>query len=219
MKELKQKLKIYLTILFFGSIWGFLEVTLGEFLRLNIFTADFFGRIMCVAGVTLMFITRIVFKKRGHQLFMGIIASLFRLLYPFVTCVPCSFTAIIIEALIFEIIFLNNSILLLDKKNILQLSSLGVIIFHLTYFLSYLFNQIMFPLFSKTGLFYLDILAILPKALSNSLLPALCGLIIFPFIIILKEFDLKKIRGKVFYPITAGLLIILWISPMFFLNN
>jgi len=149
---------------------------------------------------------------------MGIIAGLFRLLYPFVTCVPCSFTAIIIEALIFEIIFLNYSPLFLDKINLLQLSSFGIIIFHLTYFISYLFNQIIFPLFSKTGLFYLDILAILPKALSNSFLPALSGMIIYPFIILLKEFDIKKIRDAIFYPIASGLLIILWISPVFFFN-
>lgn len=214
---MKEKIKVYLIILFFGSIWGFLEVTLGEFLRSNVFTVDFFGRIMSFVGVSLMIITRVIFKKRGHQLTMGIIAALFRLLYPYVTCVPCSFTAIITEALIFEILFFNNSIFLLDKKNFLQLSSFGIIIFHLPYSISYLINQIMFPLFSKAGLYYLDILVLIPKAFANSFFISLVGMITFPFLILIKDFKINKLKEVIFYPATAVLVVFLWIMPVFLL--
>ena len=214
MKEkIKENLNIYLIIIFFGSLWGFLEVTLGEFLRINALTADFFGRIMAVVGLVLMIITRLIYKKRGHQLIMGITAALFRLVYPFIACVPCSFTAIIAEAVIFEILFFSNSFIVLDKKKLLQIASFGVIIFHLTYSISYLLNQIFFPLFSKTGLFYLDVLVLIPQTLAKSFFPALAGMIIFPFLILLKDFELKRIKEVIFYPITAVLLAFLWIFP------
>ena len=214
MKEkLKQNLNIILIIIFFGSLWGFLEVFLGEFLRINALTADFFGRIMSVVGLILMIITRLIYKKRGHQLIIGVIAALFRLLYPFIECVPCSFTAIIAEALIFEALFFNNSFIAFDKKRLLQISSLGVIIFHLTFSLSYLVNQIFFPLFSKSGLFYLDLVILIPQTLAKSFFPALTGMIIFPFLILLKDFEVKKIKEMVFYPITGILLVSLWIIP------
>jgi hypothetical protein len=135
------------------------------------------------------------------------------LLYPFIECVPCSFAAIIIEALIFEIIFFTNSFLAIDKRNILQVASFGIIIFHLTYSMSYLINQIFFPLFSKAGLFYLDLIVLLPQTFAKSFFPALTGMIIFPFLILIKDFKVKKIRDIVFYPTTVLVLLLLWIFP------
>ena len=213
-KKTKEHLNIFFIIIIIGSFWGFLEVTLGEFLRINSLTADFFGRIMAIIGLILMVSTRLIYKKRGHQLIMGITAAFFRMLYPFIDCVPCSFAAIIFEALIFEILFFSNSFITLNKKQFIQTLSFGIIIFHLTYSISYLMNQIFFPLFSKVGLFYLDLIVLLPQTLAKSLIPALAGMIIFPFLIILKDFKVKRIKEIIFYPITALLLIFLWISPV-----
>jgi len=108
---------IVIGILVFGSIWGFLEATLGGFLHLIIFPNK--GAIMAGIGVATMASALAIYKKPGMLLGIGIIAASFKLLDVWLFALPVASIhiinpamAIIFESLAFGLVavFVMNKI-------------------------------------------------------------------------------------------------------------
>ena len=104
-------------ILVFGSIWGFLEATLGGFLHMIIFPNK--GAIMGGIGVAIMASALAIYKKPSMLLGIGIIAASFKLLNVWFLFVPIASIhiinpamAIIFESLAFSLVaaFMMNRI-------------------------------------------------------------------------------------------------------------
>lgn len=100
---------ILIGILVFGSIWGFLEATLGGFLHLIIFPNK--GAIMAGIGVATMASALAIYKKPGILLGIGIIAASFKLLDVWFFALPVASIhiinpamAIIFESLAFSLV-------------------------------------------------------------------------------------------------------------------
>ena len=103
--------------LVFGSIWGFLEATLGGFLHMIIFPNK--GAIMGGIGVAIMASALAIYKKPSMLLGIGIIAASFKLLNVWFLFVPITSIhiinpamAIIFESLAFSLVaaFMMNRI-------------------------------------------------------------------------------------------------------------
>ena len=104
-------------ILVFGSIWGFLEATLGGFLHMIIFPNK--GAIMSGIGVALMASALAIYRKPAMLPGIGIIAASFKLLDVWLFALPAASIhiinpamAIIFESLAFGLVavFVMNKI-------------------------------------------------------------------------------------------------------------
>ncbi len=100
---------ILVGILVFGSMWGFLEATLGGFLHMVIFPNK--GAIMGGIGVAIMASALAIYKKPSMLPGIGIIAALFKLLDVWLFALPIASIhiinpamAIIIESLAFSLV-------------------------------------------------------------------------------------------------------------------
>lgn len=90
MKEMKST---WMTVLFIGSLWGFLEATLGGVLHLS--PVPFSGRIMAPIGFALMF-WGMKNGLKAHQLFcVSLIAASFKFFDIFLFSLPLSHISIV----------------------------------------------------------------------------------------------------------------------------
>jgi len=96
-------------ILVFGSVWGFLEATLGGFLHMIIFPNK--GAIMGGIGVATMSAALVIFKKPSMAIGIGIVAASFKLLDAWLFYLPVTSIhiinpamAIIFESLAFSLV-------------------------------------------------------------------------------------------------------------------
>ena len=113
--------RLIIGVLVFGSIWGFLEATLGGFLNLIIFPNK--GAIMGGIGMAIMAAALAIYRKPAILPGIGIVAASFKWLNAWLLFVPASAVqiinpamAIILEALAFSLVvaFLMNRI----EKNV-----------------------------------------------------------------------------------------------------
>ena len=102
-------LNLIIGILVFGSIWGFLEATLGGFLHMIIFPNK--GAIMGGIGVAIMALALAIYKKPAMSLGIGIVAASFKLLDVWLFSLPIisihiinPAMAIIFESLAFSLV-------------------------------------------------------------------------------------------------------------------
>jgi hypothetical protein len=109
--------RLIIGVLVFGSIWGFLEATLGGFLNLIIFPNK--GAIMGGIGMAIMGAALAIYRKPAMLPGIGIVAASFKWLNAWLLFVPASAVqiinpamAIILEALAFSLVvaFLMNRI-------------------------------------------------------------------------------------------------------------
>ncbi|MFC1915402.1 hypothetical protein ACFLW4_01740 [Chloroflexota bacterium] len=107
----KQRSLVHLIIgiLVFGSIWGFLEATLGGFLHMILFPNK--GAIMGGIGVAIMASALAIYRKPGMALGIGIVAASFKLLDVWLFALPIASIhiinpamAIIFESLAFSLV-------------------------------------------------------------------------------------------------------------------
>ena len=109
-----EKMKLLAGILVFGSLWGFSECIVGSVLRDANLPA---GAIMtAVFAVGFMTMSRMLYRQRGMQLGMGLVAGTLRLFNPFGGCFICSAIAIMAEGMIFELVWCRLSLDLRDLK-------------------------------------------------------------------------------------------------------
>lgn len=100
---------VLIGILVFGSIWGFLEATLGGFLHMIIFPNK--GAIMAGIGGALMATALSIYKKPSMLPGIGLVAALFKLLDVWLFDLPATSIyivnpamAIILESLVFGLV-------------------------------------------------------------------------------------------------------------------
>jgi len=204
-----KKGKLLAGILLFGSLWGFAECIIGSALRVADLPA---GAIMTgVFAFGLMLLSRLLFKQKGMQLGMGVVAGLLRFFNPFGTCHICSAIAIMAEGLAFELMWLAFSSDSEEAPSIMVQSSLGVITSYGVYVIGYFVTQILTPVFSSAGFFLKDLMSFLPQIFASGLLAAVIGGVVSPLVYKLREFDVKKVRSSVYYPVTLAVSVLCWV--------
>ena len=149
--------QLIIAVLVFGSLWGFLEATLGGFLNLIIFPNK--GAIMGGIGVAIMSVALAIYRKPAMLPGIGIVAASFKWLNAWLLFVPPSAVqiinpamAIILESLAFCLVaaFLMNRI----TKNLFVGTGAGVLVGLLSaiayvYFAVYVTHS---PIFERLGI-------------------------------------------------------------------
>ena len=195
--------RIVAATILFGSIWGLLECSVGDFLHK--YNSSY---IMTIMAISLMAVTRHVYKSKGMQAAMALIAASLRHFNPIGGCLICASISIAIEGIIFEAIWL-----LPWKKyeSYTMKVSMGIISFYLIYAIGYISTQILTPfIFSK---FYLrDLLAIIPRILSRSSIVGIVGGVIHPLTYMEIRF---KIDDRLFYTASAAITAVCWLAIIY----
>ena len=195
-------------ILLFGSLWGMLECILGDFLRDQNLPA---GAIMTgLVAVAMMSYTRIIFRKRGMQLGMAMVAGLLRLTNPFTGCLICSAISIVSEGIIFEAIWYK----LFDLREFRRpatIASMGMITSYLCYIGGFLVTQVLTPIVSSVAFNPNDLVAFLPQILARGLPAGILGIFSILAIDRVRSYDISKLKSRFYYPVTISLAVVCWI--------
>ena len=203
------KMKLLAGTILFGSLWGFSETIIGTYLHNTSLPA---GAIMTgVFAVGLMATSRILYKQRGMQLGMGLIAGTLRLFNPCETCFICSAIAIMAEGAIFELIWYKMPLDLMELKKTTMSVSMGIVTSYVCFVGGYIVTQIMTPLFSSAGFYIENLLVFIPDILARGLIAAMIGGVILPAALLLKKIDIASFKDKVYYPVTATVSIACWV--------
>jgi hypothetical protein len=214
------KMKLFLGIILFGSIWGFSECIIGPAvgnagLPSGAIMTGFFA-------IGLMIMSRMLFKQRGMQIGMGLIAGALRLFNPFGGCVICSAIAIAAEGILFELIWYGLSLDFKDLKTYTMKISMGIVSAYPCYVGGYIITQILTPMVSSSGFYLENLIVFIPQILSRGLIAALVGGVTVPLIFVLKNMDISHVKDKVYYPTTIAISILCWsvviINALFFMG-
>ena len=117
LSNMPDSVRLIIGILVFGSIWGFLEATLGGFLHMIIFPNK--GAIMSGIGIAIMASALAIYRKPAVLPGIGIVAASFKLLDVWLFSLPAASIhiinpamAIIFESLAFGLVavFITNKI-------------------------------------------------------------------------------------------------------------
>ena len=202
-----EKMKLFAGILVFGSLWGFSECIIGSVLRDANLPA---GAIMTgVFAIVFMTMSRMLFRTRGMQLGMGLVAGSLRLLNPFGGCFICSAMAIMAEGLIFEIIWYKMSLDLKELRLPKMSVSMGIATTYFVYVGGYIVTQILTPVFSSAGFYIENLLVFIPQILASGLLAAIIGGITVPAVLATKKLNLS-IKERMYYPATISISVVCW---------
>ncbi len=198
------KIKLILAIVLFGSLWGFSEVIIGPIVNNGAIMTGIFA-------LSFLFLSRMIFKQRGMQLGMGLIAGSLKIFDPFcVTCMVCSGIAIAAEAAIFEIIFYKlEKIDFTNLKTITTQASLGIFSAYTIFIGGYIVTQILTPL-SQNSFYLANLFVKIPGILSSGLIAAFAGAFTIPVLLQTKRLDLQ-IKDRLYYPTTIGISAFCWI--------
>ncbi|MBC7081470.1 MAG: hypothetical protein H5T44_04440 [Thermoplasmatales archaeon] len=195
--------KIITATILFGSIWGLIECSLGDWLHgynMSFLTASI--------AIFIMALTRNRFHQPGMQAGMALIAGLLRYFNPFGACLLCASIAIIVEGIVFEGIW----VLPWKKYESLTMRiGMGIISFYTIYFSGYFATQILTPLIA--GKFYLhDIIPVIPKILSTSTFAGLIGSFALPLAYLPVKIEMGE---KVYYASAYSLIVVCWLAVIF----
>ncbi|KAA0011542.1 MAG: hypothetical protein FE041_04395 [Thermoplasmata archaeon] len=192
--------KIIMATILFGSIWGLLECSLGDWLHEYNLSV-----VMASIAIFLMALTRRHFAQPGMQLGMAFIAAMLRHFNPIGGCLVCASIAIFIEGVAFEVIWL---IPWQKYQSMVMKMSMGVISFYTIYAVGYIATQILTPLL--TAKFYLkDLIAVMPKILAGSTIAGIIGIFALPFAYLPLKIEMEK---KLYYGTSVAITIICWIA-------
>jgi len=204
-----EKKKLFAGIIVFGSLWGFAECIIGPILDDAGLPS---GAIMTsVFAIGLMMVSRMLYKKRGMQLGMGIVAGTLRMFNPFGGCVICSAIAIAAEGIIFELIWYYMSLDLRELKTYIMKISMGLISAYFCYVGGYVTTQILTPLVASANFYVWNLIVFIPQILSRGLLAALIGGVTVPLVLIIKDFNINSIKDKLYYSTASAVSILCWI--------
>jgi len=201
------KKKMFIGILLFGSLWGFIEVILGS----AVYEAGFpsGGLMTGFFAIPLLILSRMIFKQRGMQLGMGLIAGGLRLFNPFMGCHICSAIAIMAEGAIFELIFYGISTDFRELKNLTMQSSIGILSAYTLFVSGYIITQILSPIVAGSGFYLENLVVFMPRILAAGILPALIAAFMVPVIYSTKQLDIT-IKDKFYYPAGIGISLFCW---------
>jgi len=205
-----EKGKILTSTLLLGSLWGFAEIVIGDLLRGFNLPA---GAILTgVFALGLMLLSRVVFKIRGMQLAMGLLAGLLRLFNPISASHICSAIAIMAEGLVFELLY--PLLAPADDETFplaVQVSS-GVVLSYAVYVTGYIVSQALTAALSTAGFHLSNLFPYLPVIFSSGLLAALLGGAVVPLVIRLRNADVRKISDAVYYPLSLAVSAACWMA-------
>jgi len=202
-----EKMKLFAGIIVFGSLWGFSECIIGSILRDAGLPA---GALMTgMFAIVLMTMSRMLYKQRGMQFGMGIVAGALRLANPFGGCFICSAIAIMAEGMIFELIWYKLSFDLKELKLPKMSISMGIVSTYFIYIGGYIVTQILTPILSSAGFYLENLIVFIPQILSSGLLAAILGGITVPVVLSIKNLNIS-IREKMYYPTTISISIVCW---------
>jgi hypothetical protein len=215
-----EKMKLFAGIIVLGSLWGFAECIIGPAIGEAGLPS---GALMTsVFAIGLMMISRILFKRRGMQLGMGLVAGALRLFNPFGGCVVCSAIAIASEGLLFELIWIKMSLDFSELKTITLKLSMGIITAYSCYVGGYVITQILTPMVASAGFYMENLIAIMPQILARGFLAAIVGGITVPAIFVIKNININNVKDRIYYPTTAAISMLCWlvviINALFFMN-
>jgi hypothetical protein len=204
---MNEKMKYLAGILVFGSLWGFSECFIGSSLSEAGFSS---GAIMTgVFAIFFLVSSRMLYKKPGMQLGIGLVAGGLRFFNPFVGCQLCSALAIMAEGAIFEMIWYKISFDFEGMRNNLTKVSMGIFSAYTLYVSGTIITQILTPIVSGDPFFVENLLVFMPAILSRGLLAALLGGAVLPIAILVKKADLT-IKDRLYYPATIGISLVCW---------
>jgi hypothetical protein len=202
-----EKKKLVAGIFVFGSLWGFSECIIGSMLRDAHLPA---GAIMtAVFAVGLLTMSRFIYKQRGMQLGMGLIAGALRMFNPFGGCFLCSAIAIMAEGMLFELVWYNLSFDLKELRSLTFQSSIGIVSSYGLYIGGYIITQILTPVFSTAGFYLENLIVFIPQILASGLLAAILGAVTLPVVYQLKQLNLT-VKDRLYYPVTIGVSAVCW---------
>jgi hypothetical protein len=202
-------MKLFAGIIAFGSLWGFAECIIGP--ALDEISLPSGILMTSVFAIGIMMISRMIYKKRGMQLGIGLIAGALRMFNPFGGCMICSAIAIVAEGLIFELIWYHMSLDMKELKTYTMKISMGIISVYSCFVGGYIITQILTPIVASTSFYIGNFIVFIPQILSRGLFAALIGGIIVPVILIFKDFDIISIKNRIYYPTAAVVTILCWI--------
>ena len=142
MKTMNAKLRFFLDVLFFGSVWGILEATLGTVLHLPVFDGAGIYMASSTIIIPLAYVLMANCYKKTNSLaavaLMGVIASTIKLSVAFVLgFIPQVYNPAIYIRI--EASAMVGALAIFRPKNVLSLKTLGaVILANTTYQFSYL---------------------------------------------------------------------------------
>jgi hypothetical protein len=204
---MNEKIKYLAGILVFGSLWGISECYIGSYLYEVGLSS---GAIMTgVFAIIFLVSSRMIFKKPGMQLGIGLVAGSLRLFNPFVGCHICSALAIMAEGALFELIWYKISLNFSELKNSLTKISMGILSAYILYIAATIITQILTPIVSGDPFFIENLIVFLPAIFSKGLIAALLGGIVLPIIFFADKLDLT-IKDRIYYPATIGISCICW---------
>jgi hypothetical protein len=203
------KMKLFAGIIVFGSLWGFAECIIGPALDDAGLPS---GALMTsVFAIGLMVMSRMMYKQRGMQLGMGLVAGALRVFNPFGGCVICSAIAIAAEGMLFELIWHSMSLDLKELKTYTMKISMGIVSAYSCFVGGYVITQILTPLVASAGFYAENLIVFMPQILSRGLLAALVGGMMMPVVLVLKDFDVNIIKDRTYYPTAAAVSILCWV--------
>jgi len=195
-----KKGRIFASTLLFGSLWGFAEIVLGDLLRNAELPA---GAILTgVFALGLMLLSRMMFKARGMQFGMALVAGLLRLFNPITTSHICSAIAIMAEGLTFEVLYPLLMPAADEKSTLVLRVSSGVILSYTIYVTGYIISQILTAALSTAGFHPADLLPYLPVIFGSGLLAAVIGGVVAPLVVLPRNVRVEKVENAVLYPIS-----------------
>jgi hypothetical protein len=199
-------------ILLFGSIWGMLECMLGEvspdWFPMGAFLGGFIG-------LGLMLLTRRLYGAMWMQLGMAIVAGALRFWAPVGTCVVCSALAIMMEGMVFELIFnrpvfnVNGSPNMRDAKT---LAFLGIISGFVIYTVGFMFTQVMTPVLTGAIFAPANFVNNLPNMVGSGFFAAAFGGTTLPLVVLAKRLyvNVAGVARGLYYATAAGVSVFCW---------
>jgi len=205
-----EKMKLFAGIIVLGSLWGFAECIIGPAMGDAGLPS---GVLMTsVFAIGLMMMSRMLFKQRGMQIGMGLVAGVLRLFNPFGGCVVCSAIAIAAEGLLFELIWYKMSLDFSELKTITMKLSMGIVTAYSCYVGGYVITQILTPMVASSGFYVENLILFMPQILARGLLAAIIGGITVPVIFVLKNINISNVKDQIYYPATATISILCWVA-------
>jgi hypothetical protein len=172
MMEKMKYMRIIMAMLAFGSIWGLLECSLGDYLAKAGLPS---GVIMTgFVGLGFMAISRMLFQQRGMQLGMGLLAGGLKFFHPIGGCMICSALAIAVEGALFEVLW-ATPLLKINRLNNATTVSMGIISGFVLYSGGYIATQILTPIVAAAPLSLGSLPRLIPTIFSSGTLAALAG--------------------------------------------
>jgi hypothetical protein len=202
------KPRLFISIILFGSLWGFSEVIFGSIITDAGYPSG--GIMTGFFAIPILILTRMIYKQPGMQIGMGLVAGSLRVFNPFVGCQICSAIAIMAEGIIFELIFIALSTDFKELKRLTMQSSMGIISAYIIFVSGYIVTQILTPIFAGAGFYLENLVIFVPNILAEGIIPALIASLTVPLIISLKKLDFSLNNNKLYYPITAAIIITCW---------